>query len=222
VANWNAEKLLDHVQELLGEPVGGFYNIATRLDQLNQAQRELVYETRALEDLAQIPVVIGDAEYPLPADFLTFTSEAPYLVEASGNRSTLEVIDPSLLSARIPHWQDPQHQGTPMYLLLRNETLVVYPTPTSAGDLFVPYVVDPAELADMADEPFNGSTRLNRFAPALAYKTAFINAIGRAPQIAGAFQDLFERQERLMRHHVRSNPQHKPGVRPPKGQYHGS
>lgn len=219
MAEWTVGKLLDHIQELLAEPVGGFYNISTRLDQLNQAQRELAHESRAFTKRAAVTVVVGTRDYALPADFLSLGWEAPYFVDSSLNQSGLEVVDPGLLSARFPHWQDASHTGTPTQLLVRNGTLTVYPTPSSGGTLTLPYVSEPAELVDAGDVPFDGLSHYNRFAPALAYKVAFINAIGRAPQLAGMFQDLFERQERLMRHYARSNPQNKPGVRPPRGEY---
>jgi hypothetical protein len=221
MASWTVERLLDHVQEIMGEPVGGFYNISTRLDQMNQAQRELNDETRAIVGTTDITVVSGTRDYDLPADFLTFSTEQPYFVDSAGQYHAVEVTDVDLMARRYQRWQDESaHVGLPTHLVVRNGTLTLYPTPNQGGTLTVPYVVEPTELAEMDDEPFNGLSHLNRFAPALAYKVAFVNAIGRAPQIAAMFQDLYERQERLMRHHVRSSPQHKPGVRPPQGEYH--
>jgi len=219
MAEWTVGKLLDHVQELLAEPVGGFYNISTRLDQLNQAQRELAHESRAFVGSANTTVVIGTRDYALPADFLSLYWEAPYFVDTAGQRSTLEVIDPGLLATRFPHWQDLTHAGTPTHLLVRNGTLTLYPTPTSGGTLTLPYVLEPAELVEMDDVPFDALPHYNRFAPALAYRVAFINSVARAPQLASMYRDLFERQERLMRHYARSNPQSKPGVRVPRREY---
>lgn len=223
MASWNAERLLDHVQELLGEPVGSFYNISTRLDQMNQAQRELSHETRAILGTTDIAVVLGTREYALPADFLTFSSEAPYFVDGSSQQHELVVTDLGMMARRFPRWQDSSaNVGLPTHLVVRNGTLTLYPTPNQGVTLTLPYVAEPTALAEMDDEPFNGISHLNRFAPALAYKAAFVTSIGRAPQVASMFQDLYERQERLMRHFVRSNPQNKPGVRPPPGEYHGS
>lgn len=223
MASWNVERLLDHVQELLGEPVGGFYNISTRLDHMNQAQRELSHETRAILGTTNIAVVLGTRNYALPVDFLTFSSEAPYFVDGSANQYPVVVTDLDMMARRYPQWQDQAaHVGLPTHIVVRNGTLTLYPTPNQAGTLTLPYVAEPTELVAMTDEPFNGLSHLNRFAPALAYKAAFVTSIGRAPQVAGMFQDLYERQERLMRHFVRSSPQNKPGVRPPRGEYHGS
>jgi hypothetical protein len=220
---WTVEGLLDHIQELLAEPVGGYYNISTRLAQLNQAQRELVMETRCLTASVSLPVVINVRDCPLPADFLSFEYEPPAFRDLAGNRTQLQVTDVGWLERTRPQWQEVAlHTGTPTHVLLRNDTLTLYPTPTAPGLLILPYVVDPDELVGMDDVPFNGSLRLNRFAPALAYQVAFINTIGRAPQVADSFRGLYAQQERLMRHTVRSDPQRQPGIRPGKERGHVS
>ena len=215
MASWDVARLLDHVQELLGEPVGNFYNISTRLDQLNQAQRELSHETRAISGSASIAIVSGTRDYAAPADFLAFDRESPVFVDLAGNRTTIHVVDTSDLDIQHPGWQDiAGHIGTPGKMFLRNGTLTLYPTPNTAGTLTLPYLVEPTELTDMDDVPFNGLQRFNRFAPALAYKVAFVNVIARAPQHADTFSGLYEKQERLMRHFARSNSQYQPGIRP--------
>ena len=215
MSEWNVEKLLDHVQELLGEPTGSFYNISTRLDLMNQAQREMNEEARAIVARAEIPLVLGQREYDLPDDFLCFDREVPQVVEISGQRVNPRVVDVGYLETVRPQWQDETgHRGTPEFLFVRNGAVMLYPTPTTLGTLHVPYVVLPDELVDMDDVPFNGITRLNRFAPALAYKVAFISTIGRAPQLAGNYQSLYAQQERLMRHFTRSNPQKPQSIRP--------
>jgi hypothetical protein len=214
-ANWTVSTLLDMVQELLGEPVGGFYNISTRLQYMNQAQREMNEETRALTASSDISVTSGTRDYSVPADFQTFAQEAPFFKDLSGNRTRLNVVSPSDLDARFDHWQDDDvHEGDPAYVLLRNGTLPLHPTPDTSGTITLPYLVEPDELVDMDDVPFNGLSRYNRFSPALAYKVAFIQMIGRAPQVAAMFRDLYERELREMRHYVRTNPQNHLEIRP--------
>lgn len=215
MASWNVSRLLDHAQELMGEPVGGFFNISSRLDQFNQAQRELNEETRALSDVGSIAVEISTRDYDLPADFLSFDLEAPTFTDASGSITTVQVTDTNYLDRTVPGWQHlTTNTGTPTHLIVRNGQVTLFPTPDAAGTLNLPYIVEPTELTDMDDVPFNGLQRLNRFAPALAYKVAFVNTIARAPQLAVMFQDLYEKQERLMRHFARSSPQQNAGVRP--------
>lgn len=215
MAEWTVRRLLDHVQELMGDPPGSFYNISTRLDQFNQAQRELNHETRALSGLDEITVVAGTRTYALPADFLTLDAQAPYFEDTAGNVSEVRVVNAAYLDRTVPGWQDTDlTTGQPTHMILRNGNVTLYPTPEAGGTLWVPYLVEPTELTEDDDVPFNGLRELNRFAPALAYKVAFVNTLARAPQLAGMFQDLYEKQERLMRHHVRSNPQWKPGIWP--------
>lgn len=215
MAEWTVRRLLDHVQELIGEPVGSFYNISTRLDQMNQAQRELNHETRALGSSQTIPVVAGTRTYTLAADFLAPDVQAPYFRDAGGTITQIQIVSGSYLDRTVPGWQDTAlNTGTPQYGMIRNGELTLYPTPDQDGTLTFPYLVEPNELAADADVPFNGLASLNRFAPALAYKVAFVNTIARAPAVASAFMDLYERQERLMRHNVRSNPQLKEGIWP--------
>jgi len=215
MAEWTVGRLLDHVQELIAEAPGSFYNISTRLDLFNQAQRELNHETRAIASSSDIAVVSGTRTYTLPADFLDFDREAPQFVDSGGTYYKLQVVEPAYLDRILPGWQDEDLQtGSPTHLFVRGGEITVYPTPDADGTLKLPYLVEPDELATEADVPFNGIRSLNRFAPALAYKVAFVLTLARAPQIAGAFQDLYEKQERLMRHFVRSSPQWKPGVWP--------
>jgi hypothetical protein len=215
MADWTLGTLLDHVQELLGEPVGAFYNISTRTSLLNQAQRTMVEETRALTSSDSIAVTAGTRGYDIPANFMTFDREAPYFIDSSGDRDKLEVVDVSDLDARYPNWQDVTGQtGTPGQVFLRNETLTLYPTPSKSGTLVLPYVVDPTELSQLDDVPFNGYSRLNRFAPALAYYAAFVTMMGRAPAVAMNYRQLFDEQVRLMRHYTRTSPQQWRSIRP--------
>ena len=215
MAEWTVRRLLDHTQELVADAPGSFYNISSRLDLFNQAQRELNHETRALATSTDITVVAGTSSYTLPADFLDFDREAPQFVDAAGTYNRIRVVEPAYLDRTIPGWQDATtNVGTPTHLFTRQGQLTLYPVPEAGGTLKLPYLVEPDELTTDDDVPFNGLRSLNRFAPALAYKAAFVLTLARAPQIAGAFQDLYEKQERLMRHFVRSSPQWKPGVWP--------
>lgn len=213
--NLTVGDLLDTVQELLGEPVGGFYNISRRLSLMNQAQREMVEESRALVSTLEESVSSGTRTYNLPSDFLTFSQERPYFTDSGGDRSNLKVVTPSFLDQVNPHWQDDtRHSGTPMYLVLENGTLTLHPNPDSSGTLTVPYIVDPTELADVDDVPFDGVTRLNRHAMGLAYYAAYIGAMGMSAQQAFAYKDMYEKELREMRHYVRTTPQNHLEVRP--------
>jgi len=215
MADLTVSDLLDTVQELLGEPVGSFYNISRRLSHMNQAQREMVEEARALVSEDSIAVVAGTRDYDIAADFMTFSQEAPYFTDLSSNRTNLEVVTPGFLDQAHPYWQqDSTHSGTPRYILLENGSFTLHPNPDSAGTLTVPYIVDPTELAEMDDVPFNGISRLNRHSMGLAYYSAFLSGIGLVPQQAMVYKDLYEKEVREMRHYVRTTPQNHLSVRP--------
>jgi hypothetical protein len=208
MANWTVKTLLDHTQELLGEPAGGYYNISSRLSLFNQAQREMVEETRALVSEARVALQPYVREYDLPADFQTFERRRPYLELLTGGVRDIEVIDSHALDRRVPGWQDPEaYEGEPRYAYVENDKLVVLPTPSGPATLVLPYVVIPDELAQEDDPPFNGVQRLNRFGVALAYRAAFVTMLARSPQVAMAMQSLYESEVRSMRHFTRSNPQ---------------
>lgn len=213
---WDVEALLNHIQELLGEPVGAFYNISTRLSQLNMAQRTLVEETRALSSTATLSLTTSTNEYSVPVDFLTFDAQAPYLIEAGDTTPIpVKVTTPSILDKTSPGWQDTTQTGRPTKIIRRGSTLTVVPTPDASYTLYLPYTVEPDELTDMTDVPFNGDLSLNRFAPLLAYAVARTHMIARAPQLAEMFEAMYTREERKMRHFVRSNPQHHQTILPP-------
>ena len=218
MSEWNVETLLNHVQELLGEPVGSFYNISTRLDLMNQAQNTMNEETRAIVDRAEIATTIGERFYDLPEDFQTFDLESPLYVSITGQRIEPKVVDIGFLSTIRPQWQDETgHRGVPEFIVVRNSQVMLYPTPVQPGTLHVPYVVFPEPLVDMEDVPFNGIPRLNRFATGLAYWVAFIQTLGRAPQLAGNYRQMYTEQERMLRHFTRTNPQKPQSIRPTQG-----
>jgi hypothetical protein len=213
--NWKVKDILDHIQDLVGEPVGSFYNISTRLKQLNQAQRELVQDTRALSRDAQIILQQGVSEYWLPEDFLTFGKEAPYFVDPLLSQK-LEVTDANWMDETHPNWRDPNlaSNSLPMYLVAtQGQQFTVYPTPNRPGVIVLPYVIDPDELEDLDDEVFNGHVMMNRYAPALAYKIASIYMMPRVPQLGQQYLAMYNRELREMRHNLRSSPQKKSGLR---------
>jgi hypothetical protein len=214
--NWKTRDILDHIQDLVGEPVGGFYNLTTRLKQLNQAQRELVQDTRALTQEIQLPTELGLSRYYLPNDFLTFGKESPYFKDAFTTQK-LQVVDASWMDDMYPDWRDDRitTNGVPMYLVTTPAyEFTLFPTPNRQGDVVIPYVVDPHELQDMDDEVFNGNEVMNRYAPALAYKVAATYMMPRVPQLGQQYLAMYNRELREMRHNLRSSPQHKSGLRP--------
>ncbi len=215
---WTLKDILDHVQELVGEPIGGFFNISARLRLINQAQREMVLNTKALTFDAKPLVTAGDPEVPLPMDFLTFGKEQPYFVESlQGRTHKLEVVDPGLMDDQFPHWRDSSlsHTSIPRYLVHSSPVEVyLYPVPGVGGTLVIPYVVEPDELRELGDEVFNGVEMMSVYAPALAYKVAATHLTVRAPQLAQQYMSTYYREMRQLRHDIRVSSQRQGRVRP--------
>lgn len=216
MALWTVSKLLDHIQELIGEPVGGFYNISQRLTYLSQAQLELVDETVAIEENADIAITAGTSLYNLPSDFMRFGTRKPYFTEDGDTETAyqLTVVPAIHMDSIDPAWRTAVHEGTPRYLVQEGETVFLYPEPDTDGTLSIRYIVTPTELVDLEQIPFDGREDLNRYAPALAYKVAFMYMLPRAPQLAQYFEDMYVREERKMRHFLRSNPQKTQSIYP--------
>ena len=214
---WNVKDILDHVQDLIGEPVGSFYNLSTRLKQLNQAQRELVQETRALTSTATVATVASQAAYNLPDDFLTYGKEQPYYTDSTTTAHKLQVVDVSWMDQELVSWRDTTvaASSTPRYLIdTGSMAFELYPVPSSVGSLTIPYIVDPDELSAMDDVVFNGVENMNRYALALAYKVAAVHMLPRAPQLGQQYLGMYNRELRQMRHDLRVNPQKHPTLRP--------
>lgn len=217
MADWVVKDILDHIQDLIGEPVGSFYNLSTRLRQLNQAQRELVQDTRALTATATIPTVVGQAAYSLPSDFLTYGKEQPYYSDSTTSAHKLQVVDVSWMDQEMPYWRSStlSPASTPRYIVdMGQMTYELYPVPGQAGDVVIPYVVEPDELSALEDEVFNGYENMNRYALALAYKVAAVHMLPRAPQLGQQYLGMYNRELRQMRHDLRVNPQKQAALRP--------
>lgn len=209
MALWQASNLLDMTQELVGEPVGGFYNISQRLAHMSQAQRALVDESNALSVEATITTTSGIASYDLPTGFLHFGKHQPVAtpVSLSSPQTPVEVAANIFMDQTYPGWRNGNQTGTPRYLVQEGGSIYLYPTPDSTMNLHFNYVPDPNALVGMDDVPFNGRDDLNRYGPALAYHAAFIHLLPRAPQLAQMMQNLYTDEEKKMRHFVRTNPQ---------------
>lgn len=207
------EDLLDQIQQLIGEEPGDYYNISQRLLQLSQAQQELVDETSALLENAELEVQAGEATVALPEDFQRLGDRRPVFVVGS-HSYPLTVVPPRYMDDTSPAWRRQAYTGTPQYLVQEGTELVLYPTPRQSGTLDLNYIPIPQELTEMDQLPFNGRADLNRYAPALAYKVAFLVALPRAPQLAAMYEDMYIREEKKMRHFVRSNAQKTQSIYP--------
>ena len=216
MVNWTVQEILDQIQELVGEPVGGYYNITTRLKLMNQAQREMVREARSLRDVVEIPIVANTTAYTFDADFLTYSKEQPYIKESTGNTRKLTVVDVDFMDRTIPGWRNSNNAtGTPTHvIMIDNQSIELFPMPLTSSTLVVPYVPAPAELSDLDDTLFDGVPQLSEFALAVAYKVAGMYMLPRAPQLADQYLSSYGRLISEMRSAVNTNPQHHQYIRP--------
>lgn len=197
-----AEMLLDLVQEFLGEPVGGFYNISQRLALLSQVQNEMVAETGAIQCTATILVEGGNPIVPTPSGFARLGNLRPVF-----NDTTLRVVPPLELDLLKPEWQTEDTNAVPEYITMRGSDMILSPTPALNGTLIITYVPVLAPFSEMEDTAFNGYPNIERFAIGIAYKVAAIIATPRNPTVAQMYADMYVQEERKMRHATRSNPQ---------------
>jgi hypothetical protein len=215
---WTLGTLLEHVQELVGEPAGGFYNLSSRKRQLNNTQREMVFNTRALQDHHTFNTVIDQVTYALPNDWLGFDKEQPFIKDVAGNQRPLEVKDMKWLDEVFPGWKDGGTQaskGTPQYISYRKVgEVLLWPIPNKIEEVTIPYIPDPDEMEDFDDAPFNGSVELNRYAQGLAYKVAAIFMMSRVPQLGDQYLRMAGFEEARMRASLQSNPQNPMQIRP--------
>lgn len=207
------EDLLDQIQQLIGEEPGDYYNISQRLLQLSQAQQELVDETSALLTDAELSVTASNPIVELPEDFQRLGDRQPVFT-SGGIDYPLKVVAPRWLDEVSPAWRRSTITGTPEYLVQEGTTLRLYPTPRQSGTLDLNYIPIPQELTEMDQLPFNGRRDLNRYAPALAYKVAFLITMPRAPQLGQLYENMYIREERKLRHFVRSNAQKTQSIYP--------
>lgn len=216
---WRVSDVLEHVQELVGEPAGSYYNMSSRLRQINHAQREMVEDARAIEEAVEIPMVVGQRTYDLPDNFLTYSKTQPFYREVAGNVYLLRVVDTGFMDITVPGWQKETtftSTGKPQYMVMTGrQQFELYPVPNDPTAVVeVAYIVDPPELTDLDDEIFAGYTNLNRFAPAIALKVAATFMMPRAPQLGQQYLGQYNSELRKMRALVRSNPQHPQNLRP--------
>lgn len=207
---YTVEDLFAYVQELVGEGPGDFYNISSRLRDLNTAQEEMIARSRALPTETTVSVVAGTQTYSLPDDFLMFGRLEPQFVEtSSSNRYPLEVIGERTAEELYKNWRDTgtNYRGTPQYIVEIKEQIYLFPVPARAGTLTLPYIQRPTDLAELTDNPFSGIEKLQRFAPGLAYYTANRIMLPRSPEYARTLHAMYLEEVRKMTHSLRDNPQ---------------
>lgn len=212
-----AGDVLVHIQRLLGEPAGAYYDMAFRLQQLNIAQVGMVQDALGSSTTVTVPVQGSDEIY-LPDDFTTFASKRPYYKDSRGDVHRLRVESPSYADAYFDGWEDPTNTGTPRFLFVTGSRRVrLYPYPADAhGELVIPYTNAPDRMWGEDDLIFDGDPTLARYGNGLAYKVAAQEIMGINPDLGAQYLAIYNQELRDMREARRSSPQHSQRVRGPR------
>lgn len=138
------------------EPSPAFFSAPVLLLWINNAQKAYVKQTRCLQNFATTSTVQGQADYPMPADWLS-SEKVFYNDLQSGvdgwrplKSTTLEKMaqeTPNFLS------NDPSTQGAPARYYIVNSTLYIYPRPLTSGanDIYMFYDSKPTALNAITD-----------------------------------------------------------------------
>lgn len=91
-----SQVIMDARRELL-ETTGIFWSDAELLRHLNKGELDFVNKTRILEDTAQLTLVQGQSDYPLPQNFLSSKPVFLKIVDSSGTLIEWRRVRPSSL-----------------------------------------------------------------------------------------------------------------------------
>jgi hypothetical protein len=127
------------------------------LSLINLAQREYVRLTRVLQSFAYTSTIQGQADYPMPADWLG-SEKVFYNSAASGsapNWRPLQATNLEKLGQENPNFlsTDSSMQGSPSKFYIIGSTLYLFPKPQASGsnDLFMFYESTAPALSVITD-----------------------------------------------------------------------
>lgn len=138
------------------EPNPAFFTNPTLLLWINQAQRNFVRRVRCLQNFATTSTVQGQADYPMPSDWLA--SEKVFWNDVNNgidNWCPLKPTSVEKMAQESPNFlsNDPSMQGKPQKYYIVNQTLYVFPKPANSGsnDIFMFYESKPVALVSLSD-----------------------------------------------------------------------
>lgn len=151
------QDVVDDVRAEITEPSPTFFSEARMLQLVNLAQEEYVRLTRVLQSYAFTSSIQGQADYPMPTDwlgsekiFFNATTDGVTPNWQPLQPTTLEKLgqeNPNFLSAST------STQGTPRLCYVIGSTLYIYPKPQANGqnDIFMFYESRAPELGSLDD-----------------------------------------------------------------------
>jgi hypothetical protein len=150
-------ELVTLVRTLVIEPNPAFFTSTALLNLLNAAQRAYVRKTRVCQNFATTSTVQGQADYPMPADWLG--AEKIFYNNIQNGQSNWLPLNPTSLeklSQENPNFlsTDTSQQAIPRKYYVINQTLFIYPRPLTSGtnNIFMFYESKPVVMTALTDD----------------------------------------------------------------------
>lgn len=153
----SGQDVVDDVRAEILEPSPTFFSDDRMLSLINLAQNEYVRRTRVLQSFAYTSTVQGQANYPMPGDWLG-SEKVFWNFSANGvsNWRALTATNIEKLGQESPNFlsADSTTQGFPQKYYVIGKTLYLFPRPMANGsnDLFLFYESKPVQLLTLADD----------------------------------------------------------------------
>jgi len=154
-----AQQILDDVRrELLEFGAQNFWSDAELLRHLNRAELDFINRTRLLEDSAQITLIQGRTDYPLPANWVSARLVMHNIPDVDGNPQWHRIYPSNLekVAQENPSFLDnsDRSQGRPQKYYIWGNVLNLVPAPNadSASQLMLFYKSKPLAITNPATE----------------------------------------------------------------------
>jgi hypothetical protein len=137
------------------EPSPTFFSNARMLYLINQAQNDYVAKTRVLQNIAYTSSVLGQADYPMPTNWLGSEKIFYNAVTLNNlpNWRPLGATNIEKMGQEYPNFlsTDPSTLSYPFRYWVIGQTMYIYPTPVTNGtnDLFLFYESWPTQLSTL-------------------------------------------------------------------------
>lgn len=150
-------EIVANIRAEVVEPSPAFFTNPVLLNWMNAAQRNFVRRTRCLQNFATTSSVQGQADYPMPTDWLG--SEKIFYNNLAGGMDSWQPLTPTSLeklAQEHPNFlsTNTTMQGPPQEYYVVNKTLFVYPRPATDGqnDIFMFYESKPVTMVALTDD----------------------------------------------------------------------
>ena len=162
-------------------------------DGLDKAEKQFAMDSKALYKDSAITMVLDQAAYSLPSDFMLEKQVVLNGIELKPiSRASLQIVK------KAERWDD--DTGSPKYFIIDPEearkTISLYPIPDSTVDgtnLVLTYYCFPAAMSSDTSVPLNGSALMVQFHTGLAAYAAWLLLmyLTQTPEIAQKRSELF-------------------------------